>query len=65
MTYQEQLKRIKIMPWKNNEFLIELDGYPIGTTLSYEAVTYIARWLPSALLEIGAAQSVFEKKPKR
>ena len=54
MSYEDNQKRLKLERWEADEYIVTLDGGPIGGTLSKRDGEVIMRWLPTALTELQA-----------
>lgn len=52
MTYEANAARIRVERWDGDEFVVTVDGRPVGGTLHKPEATNIARWLASALSEL-------------
>ena len=47
---------IRYAAWENGEYIITVDGKPIGCTVSEHEATVIVKWLMTAIKEIRASQ---------
>jgi len=45
---------IKAEHWEDDEFVITIDGKPVGQTMHLRDAAFILRWLPTALADIQA-----------
>ena len=52
MAYADVKTRIQVWPWEDGEFIITLDGNPIGRAVRHSEARVIADWLATSLREI-------------